>query len=90
MTHAPAPRDRPDVEAAAERLMALQRLRQQADSHAAARGRGTSRAVVVLIAATAGAVCGAVMGAARGHAITTGFALAVVGGLFAFIGTRPR
>ncbi|MGY3266114.1 hypothetical protein [Lysobacter sp. HA35] len=60
-------RDPAEAEAAAERLLAMHRLQQAADSHGVAHDRIVSRLIIVAIAALVGASCGAVMGALRGH-----------------------
>lgn len=86
-----APRlDPAAAEAAAEHLMAMHRLQQQADTRAAAQNRGVARIFIVLIGAVVGGVCGAMMGAMRHHTVAGAFLLALVGAMLALVQSRPR
>ncbi|WP_133500735.1 hypothetical protein [Cognatilysobacter terrigena] len=78
------------AEAAAERLMAMHRLQQDADTYATGQSRGVARILIVLIGALVGGVCGAMMGAMRHHTMAGAFLLALVGGMLALVQSRPR
>ncbi|MGY4517369.1 hypothetical protein [Lysobacter sp. HA18] len=83
-------RDPAEAEAAAERLLAMHRLQQAADSHGVAHDRIVSRLIIVAIAALVGASCGAVMGALRGHGVAGALLVGLVGAMIALITSRPR
>ena len=87
----PAPvRDAAAAEAEAERLMAMHRIRQSAETVHVAHDRAAIRSMVIAGAALFGAFLGALMGALRGHVLPAAIAMAVAGALLAVIGTRPR
>ncbi|GAB1594723.1 hypothetical protein [Lysobacter claricitrinus] len=82
--------DPAEAEAAAERLLAMHRVQQAADSHGASRDRIVSRVIIVAIAALVGASCGAFMGALRGHGVAGAVLVGLVGAMLALITSRPR
>ena len=82
------PRDPAAAEAEAERVLAMYRLQQQAESLNTARDLTASRWIIVGCTALFGGMAGALMGSARGHPLGAALAMALVGGLLAVIRQR--